>query len=676
LKRVDITKETESVRQSRLHYLRLAKEYAKLLSEASKLDPGVLTISKDIMKTGEVLSVLDSASITDFYNNLLAHSKIDKRYHVIVREIKKLKSELENITYSLFSKQVDLALKKSGLPFKNHNLELTQIADYINDRKLSLLTKIAYATPYIKEEILLIEPMIGRKEVVIADGNIAGTTKAARAFLRDLEKTIAERVNNHLFGPKSLDIRQVYVSSKGSEANILSLLSAVGDTEHVRELTRRISAGDVLVQKNRMQPMTEKGKKYLRLLSEELSSVLESQMNSSLIQSSSTAMLDDPLISNIMSIISEFEAKLRRHEEITNKYDFESSYGDIVSGYKGNILKLVRGKEEIVSDIDKLSTAALDIRKKLILLANHKEIVVEDSLPILTALKLLSKYEQKLDQKIASLARDTDHHLDIQLSRVPSLSDIRERHFADVVAESKTSVEKNISDTLNQRELSGADFADSIRKVVGGSKYIDKYLNICNDQKSLRLYLADYLNRENRLYRGNETVQTILTEIIEKEVERRELLASITHEVQLTHKQLWLDNIRIGNDDYLNGTIVGDDSSLSYAKELNRNMLQSIEKEITNIVGGYSLKHAEHAQKFISTLGSLATMIDSNVDISKIAAELRREYRELETEHKAELAVLEREMKKLDRQLLLLSDKSRKAIEKSLISDIKKRIVS
>ncbi len=676
MKKIDDTREKAKVKKARECYLELAKVYAKNLSDASKLDPKVLTIAHEIANIGNNLAALDSKAVTDFYTKLLATSRIDRRYHGLVIETKKAKSALDIAAHKLFNAQVDLALASAGLPSKKHNLGIAKTADYINDKKTTLIEKIAYASSYIKEEILELSALAARGDVVIENGNIEGTTKSAKSYLRTLSKLIVERVNDHYFGPKSLDIKRIYVDSNNSGMGPLQLIAQLGDAEHRRELERRVADGDVVMRLGEIEALTVKGEKYLVLLSEELTAILDKNLGEQLVASNREALKKDDLINSIFEVVDEFEGRLAKHTQITSRYDFGGDYAGAVENYKENISDFVSDRQQIQQDIDRISEAALAIRKKLIILAGHNEVLVEDSLPVLTALNLLSKYEQQLDQRIAKLAARANLRLPNTHSAAASLSDILENHGNADDTGALAVLEYEISGILSSRTGTSDDLEATIRWVLGHSGNVQAYLVVTNELDALRAYLSSYVNNENRLYRGNEIVETVLSEIVEKEIERRELLSEIVHEVQLSHKQLWLANIRSGNNDYLDRNYSGEKLPLQQARAINTQIIKEIESEIADMVATFRSRHEAHAKKFLHTLSQLSAKVAAGQDVSTIGAELRREYREMEKAHREDLSRLELEMKRLDRQLVMLPEKSRKAIEKSLISDIKKRVIS
>ncbi len=676
MKKIDDTREKAKVKQARECYLELAKVYAAKLSAAAKLDPKVLSIAHDIANIGVNLAAIDSKAVTDFYSKLLATSRIDKRYHDVVIETKKAKNALDIASHKLFNAQVDLALATSGLPKKKHNLGVAKTADYINDKKTTLIEKIAYASSYIQDEILALSAMASRGEVVIDNGNIEGTSKPARAYLKNLGKLIVERVNDHYFGPKSLDIKRIYIDSNNSGMGPLQLITHLGDAEHRRELERRIADGDVVMRLGEIEPITTKGEKYLQLLSEELTAILDKNLEEQLLNSSQEALRGDDLLNTIFGVVDQFEDRLAKHLQITARYDFEGDYSGAVENYRENISRFVSDKKQIQEDIDHISRAALSIRKKLIILAGHDEVLVEDSLPVLTALNLLSKYEQQLDQRIAALAARASLRLPNTHHAAASLSDILETYSSKDDADSLAVLESEISSILSSRVNTSDDLEATIRWVLGHSENIQAYLSAANELDSLRAYLSSYVGREDRLYRGNEIVETVLSEIVEKEIERRELLSEIIHEVQLCHKKLWLANIRSGNNEYLDRNYSGKKLPLKQARDINIQIIKEIEGEISAMIQSYRERHDAHAKEFLTTLKQLSAKVASGQDVSVIGAELRREYREMEQAHREDLSRLELEMKRLDRQLIMLPEKSRKAIEKSLISDIKKRVIS
>ena len=662
------------MRESQRQYLTAGKDYSRLLLSASKIHPTVLSITKEIHAIGDNVSVFDSKAITDFYNKLQQKSQILPEYHQVAKELVRAKSTLDQAAHKLFTDQLSLSIKRSGLPTKRHNLQLSQLVELVNDPKTALLVKIAYATDYIRPEILELSALIERGEVLLGKGDITGKTKVAKVYLRDLAQQIVRRINDHHFGNKHLDIKKVYIGNRSGQIDILGLLSHLGDKDHVRELERRVSSSDVCLRDGSIAALTEKGTRYLRLLNEELTALLEKRMDDKLLTLSQEATGQDILLTNIFDIISGYEQKLAKHRSLSQRLGTDTRYDSLVDDYAGDILTITKSKDEITAGIDRLSRAALDIRKKMILLSQHGQIKVADTLPLLTALKLLSDYERRLDAKVAHLSGQLKIDKHTRPNILPTLTDIKEMANLEDQDSIRGEIEANISTTLSKRTKSRQELDQTVREYVSGSPFCAEYRALASQQKAVKDYLIDYLERENRLYHGHETIQTLISEIVEMEVRKQELLSEISHQVQLAHKQVWLAGIKNDNEVYLRQNIKDDTKTHKYALELNDRLIGQVEDDIVTLVNEYRDEHTRHADDFLEALESLSREVDLRGDIAAVARDLKEKYRQMVVSHDTALMELESDMQRLDRQLGALPEKSRKAIEKSLISDIKNRV--
>ncbi len=671
MKKVDTTKEAEKVRESQHRYLDAGKKYSQLLVAASKLDPTVLKLTKDIHSLGNNLSVLDSRVITDFYNAVRKRSLVDPEYQRVAAELVRAKNSLDHARYQLFEAQVARAIKRTGLPIKKHNLSTIELAEIVNDPKTALLAKVAYATDYIKEEILELSTMAERGEVTLVTGDIIGKTREARNFLRNLNTKIVTRVNDKYFGEKHLDIKKAYVSFKTGELNLLSMLRELGDAEHVRELERRISSSDVKIKGNTIVAMTDKGSRYLKLLNEELGMIVEKGINSHLTSMSQEMVASEPLLSNILTLISEYEKKSARHSKLLDGNLRDTGYGELLTKYQGDIMGLTKSRDEIISDIDRLASAAIDVRKKLLVLSARQEIEVGEMLPVLTALRLLTNFEHQLDQKIDKLGDKLRLTKRPMSSTLPSITDIRENLSTNEDVNLDVDITQAIGTTIAKRRVVHDDFEAIVDRLIKSSKEYLRYREITTDLVALKNYLTRFLSQENRLYRGNETVETLLREIIELEIEREELLAEMVHKVQQAHKQIWLLKVHDENENYFDSQL---GEQYEGAKNLNKTILHEIENDIVGLVDNYRNKHLAHKESFLTSLSKIQLRIEKGEDVSVVTRDLKQKYQEMILEHQQAIKELEEDMERLDRQMALLPEKTRKTIEKKLISDIQKKV--
>ena len=657
-------------------YLEASKEYSKVLSNSLKLDKNILKIAQEIAVTGEQISIHDNKFLTEFTTRLSKNSHIDKKYHHAVLDLKKAKSVFDNASFQLMRARVDFVLTKAGLSAKKHTLSNTELARIINNPKTSPLEKISIGLPMLKDEASEFEGFIDSGEIVFENGVIKTGSKTAREFIRSFDAKVKKLINDQEYSSTNSDIVRGYVAYYNDANGLLDLLRIAGDEDHVRELERKLSAGDVYVSNSQIIPVNPKGERYVRLLTEELGDLLEKKVTKEFLRRNKSVVDNDQRLSFIRSQHEILKAQVGKHKKHLDIVGVESKYADLIQRADTTNAEIESMIDDLLGDIESISLSYAEIKKQLVVLVSKKEAETERYLSLLAALKLLAKHEQGLDNKIDELSRILKSNSTTAVKRGPrTIDEIGELYPGLETGDDESYFKSVVTGTNDKR----ADFGRQVDKIttnfILNSPNYSRYVRVMREQELLKRYLSDELLNSESLYSGIHDTSHLVVEIVELDIEKRELVADIQHEIELVHKKLWCQEIGESNQKYLDTNFPEiDPASRKAALRVNRDLVGGVNTEIADVIDSYSMQHSQHASEFNIYLSQIGRRIDQGDDVLEIAADIKARYATLIADHNAALESLDQEMKRLDTYLSEFKKGSRKQLEKTLITDIKNRL--
>ena len=670
------SKEKIAFDKAKKEYLATGKRYSSLLGTAMKLDPNVLRIAEDIMATGDGLSAYDNHFLTNFYKELRSKSKIDKRYYDLLLEIKKTKSELDNAVATMSRHRVNFLLRRSGIPPKRTNLNNDIIAAQINSSELSLLEKISLPGVLNVESTERLDELIASGEITLESGSLSPKTKAAREFVRRLEREMRQETNDKYLLTGEQDFLRRY--SKLDVNNLLEFVRISADTEHIREIERRIDAGDISLADGSIAAKTPKGKKYLQLLVEELGQNLNKKVKAHLLAKNTKHVESDARLGAVEEKLSDLDIKLSKHGRVRD-LAVSCVYTDLLDKSAKHKTSLDQAFAELMTLQETVAASFVDIKKQLLTVLSKSKVDIDKILALLVAVRYVSifenKYEAKLTELEGKLGIVTGDSLAV--GGLESFATLSERYpESDLLAgETNEAIREMITGRLDARRELGDKTNETIVQFLLGSPLMADYRGIVSSQQAGRKHLVDTLYSNDCLYRGMGNISEILAEIAELEVEKAEKLADLAHELELAHKEFWLAKIANNNQDYIfaNFGELPEESKQAVTKA-SREAIATARKEIRDTLSKYRLGHQKHSEEFAKTLRDSLAKISKGGDVSKISAELKLKYKEMSASHESLMNQMEKDMIALEKRLTDFENDAPAVIEKLLISDIRANI--
>lgn len=656
-------------------YLAIGKRYSALLTRMMDLDPNVLKIAEEIMFTGDGLSVHDNRFLTSFYNELKAKSKIDKKYYELLLELKKTRTELDNAVSSLSHHRATFLLRKVGIPPKRTNQSKDIIVSQINSSDVSLLEKISLPGVLDVESSESLDELVSSGDLVIDRGSFVPKTKVARDFVRNMEKGIRQKVNDDylLTGDENLLKR----FGKLEPSNLLEFVRISADPEHIREIERRIDAGDISLTSGTLRANTEKGKRYLTLLTEELTAHLHKKVKMYLTTRNAEYSKHDPRLGGVALAMKDLDISLGKHLRL-GRLAVGGSYADLLETAKESRAQIKQAFSELMSLQETISAAYADVKKQLLVVVNKEKLDIVKILALLIAVRYLSIYEGKYESKLTLLESllGLVHGVSTATSGPIAITRLRERYTDRNSNEEVDSMVRNlIVGRLGGRRELGTDTNETLVRFILDSPQIREYRDIIASQQAVRKHIVDTIHGSDCLYQGLGNMSETLAELTELEVEKTEKLADLVHELELAHKEFWLARISNSSQDYINtnfGSLSED--TKRRAISANKESVTAARKEIRETLAKYRQRHQKHSEDFAKVLRASLADLSKGGDISAISAKLKAEYKKMSQNHEALITNMEQDIIALEKRLLTFENNAPSELEKLLISDIRTNI--
>ena len=663
--------------EAKKNYLAIGKRYSALLSQIMKMDPNILRIAEEIMITGDGLSAHDNKFLTTFYKELTSKSRIDKKYYNLLLELKKTRNELDLATRALSARRISYLLRKSGMPPKRTNQGKDIIAATVNNPEIPLIEKLSL--PEVLDTNLAenLEKLIVAKEIDYKDGVLFATTKQGKDFIKNLEKNIKHKVNDEYFilGDQNL-LKNFH---KLDKTNILDFVRMSADKEHIREIERRLEAKDIRLTTSGLEAVNIKGKKYLALLTEELSGQLEKKIKAEQLQKNSLYAKSDPRLQPIRDNLSDLDISMGKHSRLGELAHEATTYQSLLQATKGNYLQAENTFAELLTLQETLSTSFADIKKQLVATIDKKQVNIDRLITLMLAVRFLSVYENRYEKKLVELESllgmsSTNPNF---ATGPETLSKLSERYEIGDESEDDTDnlIRNIITSRLATRRALGDETNETLIRFILASPQIKEFKHIILTQRSARKHVVDTLYNNDCLYQGLGDISEILAEITELEIEKKEKLADLVHEMELAHKEFWLARINNNNGRYIETNFADlPEEARTKAKVANRDSVASARKEIRQTLNKYRDAHKKHSDKFAETLRKSLQQISKGGDVSKISTDLKKKYREMSENHDLIMSNMEKDILLLENRLIDFEEKTPKEIEKMLISDIRATI--
>lgn len=664
--------------EAKKKYLAAGKNYSGLLTRMMGLDPNVLKIAEEIMTTGDGLSVHDNRFLTAFYNELKSKSKIDKKYYDLLLEIKKAKTELDNAVATLSRQRISFLLRKAGIPPRrtNHNKDI--IATQINSPSVGLLEKISLPEVLDVKASEDLDSLLASGELICESGALVPKTKVARDFVRNLEKKIRENVNNDYLIGHEPNLLQNW--SKLADTNLLDFIRTSADKEHAREIERKIDSGDVALAGGNLIAVTDKGKRYLALLIEELSLRLEKKIKEEMLEKNQVHVQGDVRLKRVSEALADFDIKLGQHQRLASFAGSDNTYPELIARVSMNKKRVESLFAELMTLQETISSSFTDVKKQLLLLVTKEQLDVSRLLSLLVAVRYLSVYEDKYEAKLTELegALGVSHENFSSNFGPESIAKLSERYSVGELP-AGAGVDSRVRDIIisslkGRRELGDVANEALVRSLLV-SPQIKDFKKLVATGLVAKKHIVDTLSSTDCLYSGFGNITELLTELAELEIEKNEKLVDLTHELELAHKELWLARIANNNSSYIS-TNFGElpEETKAKATVASKEAIARIRKEVRELLARYREGHKKHSDEFARTLRKSLQELSGKGDISKISADLVAKYRKMSKDHDVLLTEMENDIMSLEKRLLDFEESAPAVLEKLLISDIRANI--
>ena len=664
-----MTKEESKYRKSQQVYLDAGRRYSNLLLKVSKSDRKLLQIATEIKSIGDNIHVFDSPVMTKAYNEIISNSRISPEYHGLAKELEKVKSELDIANYQLVKDRLQYFLAKSGVPYTQNNYSPEKLFTIVNNPNSGFLEKLSVAASYVEDEIPRFVDFIDNKEIQIKKGKISAATRDAKNYLRNLDLTLMMRVNNSFMSDKKINIKDLYSEKLNhGKRDIFIDMATVGDQEHIRELERRLLSGDVTIEKDQIVPLTTKGRRYLDLLDEEFTSLLEKKLDENLIDSNNRSKNGNKVLNDITRLVNEKEEISLKHQKLSKRVPHARGYRELSQKYDLDLKNIKKDKQNILNQIDAISLSAVSIKKKLLLATTRQDMCMKDSILLASALAYLSIYEKQLSEDVSSLAGRLDIDGDFY-------SDISSQKKFD---EPDKNIDLLFESTLNKELKKKTAFQQNLDLVIHEYVYTSNeykdFEALCNKQNLLKMQLGEIARNQDSLYSNFSLSESLLVEIIELETKKKLLITELLHQADLAHKKIWLDKIKKDNNTYIDTNFEGlNPLSKNYAKNINEQLFNRFEYEIKKVVDKHKRLQQKQPDEFYEYLKQSSQRVKNGEDVSKVSRDIVNSWNSYNDDYAMLLDEINADMKRLESYLGTFGEKSRKEIEKNLILDIRHR---
>lgn len=663
--------------EAKKKYLAIGKHYSALLSSVMKLDPNILQIAEEIMITGDGLSAHDNRFLTTFYNELKTKSKIDKKYYDLLLELKKTRNELDHATHELAARRIGYLLRKSGIPPKRLSHGKDAIVAAVNNPDIGLLEKLSLPDVLNIGASEKLEDLITTGEIDVHSGSLTAKTKSARDFVKNLESGIQQKVNNDYF--LKGDDNLLKSRHKLDTTNILDFVRISADSEHIREIERRLESKDIELSAAGLVARTAKGQKYLTLLIEELSGQLDRKLGAQMLERNRAHAEADPRLARITSDFADLDISLAKHSRVGSLAQDTSSYQNLLAKVAKKNDKVRGAIAELLTLQETIAVSFADIKKQLVAVLDKKQINIDRVIALMLAVRYLSVYENKYEAKLCEVESilgiiDAGHAVNVGPVSINRLAEMTGSD-ADVTAETDATVRDIIANQLASRKELGDGANETLVRFMLSSPQVKGYRDILTTQQIARKHIVDTLYHSDCLYRGFGNISEILAEITELELEKKEKMADLIHELELAHKELWLAQIVNNNSRYIDTSFAGlpDDAKIR-AKVASKDAVKSARSEIRETLAKYRNAHKKHSNSFAEVLRKSLQQISKGEDVSRISAELKKQYRKMSTSHEELMRNMEKDVVALEKRLLDFEERTPAEIEKLLMSDIRATI--
>lgn len=668
-------KEYIAYMQAKDKYLTLGKKYSALLARVMELDPNILKIAEDIMITGDGLSIHDNRFLISFYKELRSKSKVNKKYYDLLLDIKRTKSELDAATRELSKKRVSYMLRKSGIPPRKVNQDRDFVAAQINDPTVRLIEKISLPEVLSVESAETLDSYMSMGDIELSSGNLVPRTREARVFIKKLDSSITENFNDIYMLGHSDNVLQGY--SVLDNTKILDFVRLSADKEHIREIERRVAAKDLLIQDGNLIAQNEKGKRYLSLLTEELSGNMDEKVKSHLQNKNTKHQDNDPRLTAVKSSLKDLDISLDKHKRVGHLSGKDTFYSNLLAQNIRHKDQISKYFAELMTIQEAVATSFVDIKKQLLALVSARSLDIDKLLTLIVCVRYISLYEDKYESKLQEietiLGLEATHPSAIGPE---SLERLIEKYQISLGPENAdASLQDTLLKNLSGKRKLGEDANELLIRYATESPEYREYLSLLAKERAAKRYLSELIYSNDFLYRGTSDITEILAEIAELQIEKKEKLTDINHTIELAHKELWLSQITNSGRDYIE-TSFADISTSVKADALRTNgaSIDAARKEVSNTLAKFRKAHKSHSDEFAGYLRDSLKQIANGGDVSKISADLKSKYNKMNKKHTELTDSLEKEILSLEKRLLDFEKKSPKNIENFLISDIRQTI--
>jgi len=672
------SKEHLAYMEAKKNYLAVGKRYSALLLRVMNCDPSLLKIAEDILVTGDGLSVHDNRFLAAFYKELRSKSKIDKKYFDLLLELKKTRNELEHASHALSRLRVGYILRRSGIPPKRSNQGIDAVTSLINNPDIALLEKISMPDVLDVTESENLEESIINGDVECGAGQISGKTKAGREYIRGLERRICQRVNDDYF----LDNSTVDVASyvRLDKRNLLDFVRASADWEHVREIERKIASRDIRLQDRDLIAVTPKGEKYLALLREELSAKLDKKVRAQTVQANAGYVKKDPRLAAIHENLADLDIAVGKHARVgllAKDIDAFQRLYKVASARKDQIKAALA---DVMITQETISASFADVKRQLAGVVDQKCVDIEKLLSLLVAVRYISLFENQYESKLAKVESLLGHAARNHpgLGGPDTLTKISEKYGAVseiLKSEAEAVLRSLINSRLAGRHDLGAETNELLAAHLLKSPQFTLYREILQRQEAARRHVVDTLYGNDSLYEGLDDMSEVISEIAELEIEKKECMADLAHELELAHKEMWLAKIKNNNGKYIDSGFAELSREVkSKARLASSEAVASARNEIQETLSRYRDDHKYHSDDFGKFLRQSLSEITRGEDVGKISTNLKNKYKELTANHQILMEKMEKDIILLEQRLLVFEERTPAEIEKMLMTDIRANI--
>jgi|GEM_PF-1315130 len=665
--------------QANEKYLTVGRRYSTLLSQMMKLDPDILRIAEEILSTGDGLSTYDNKFLTAFYTDLRQKSKINKKYYDFLLNLKKTRMDLDRAVRDLSKARIGYLLRKSGIPPRRTNAGRDIIARQINNPDISLLEKISLPEILDIRSAEGIDSLMASGDLTLNAGTFVPKTRDARHFIKNLDLNIKQSVNNQYFSGENSDLLRAFGNL--DTKNILDFVRLAGDRDHIREIERKIEAGDIRLTEDGLMAVGQKGTRYLALLMEELTGQYEKKLNNLLLTRNQEHTKNDPRLTAVRTSLKDLDITLDRHANVGRMVDAGSPFHDFLKKSQDSRDRAGELLAKLLTLQETISVSFVDIKKQIVATLDRENLDIDKIISLIVAVRYLSLYEKDYEASLTSL----EHILGVtpvnssSVSAGPiSLTRLSEKYQGESQEfdeEANQILRSLIGSRLNGRKDLGSKTSETLTAFLLTSPGHREYKSILSTQRVAKKHIVDTLYASNCLYSGLGNISEILSEITELELQKKEKLADLAHELELDHKELWLANIKNKNKEYIDTNFETlPQETREKARIANAVAISSARKEIRDTLEKYRSEHRAHSEEFGTTLRESLKQITKGGDVTKISTDLKKEYKKMSSNHDELISKMEKDILKLEKRLTDFEAGTPAEIEKILMTDIRASI--